>query len=650
MTYRRETQIHYLRRNHRTWSPPVLVSFDTETRWLYQGESEVHALRLWCARIQQRRTKAGKQPVAETANGYSGESFARQLDTWVRKHRCVWAYAHNLSFDLAVLDLVSAMEDLGWYIADFALDGAHPFVRLGRGDTRLTIADSHSWLPVPLNAIARALGMTKPELPVADDSDESWLVRCRADTDILHTAMSCLMDWWDDNELGNWTITGAASGWNAMRHTESVDRVLIRPDKGEVEFDRRAIYGGKRYCYRAGNVGSGLWSEVDLIKAYPTTCRDHVLPMERMVEFDSLPVDHSWISSQRHGIVAEVVIRTDVPDYPCRIDGLVWYPVGEFRTVLAGPDIKAARRRGHLVSIGHGWMHKLGRSLKPWAEWVISLQDDDSHNTPEIAKIAARHWGRAVTGKWAQRGFERLELGPAMVPGAHYEEAWDHYANVRASIIDFAGSRWQVTARAETDNAYPAILAWIESYVRVALNDAIHLIGSDNIVYCDTDGFLMRSLSEPALDLYAELQPAYRLRVKKRYDTVTVHGPQHMTLDGESRMAGISRSAVRQADGTLKARQWPNISWQIAHGAPGYYVRPTVRYTLAPSYVPGWITTTGQVVPVEIIGDGNGGQTIAPWSETRYYGTDVVPSPDQSMRLHRYDPSTASAAPCAKTG
>jgi hypothetical protein len=634
---KRPVPVHYLRSNESTWSPPAILCLDTETRSTVEDDNEVHTIRLWVARFTDRRAQLGCTPRDEYADGVTGEDLAHQIHSWMHYRKTVWVYAHNLHFDLCTTGLVGELIALGWQVTDFAVDSQTPFIRFERGGQHLTVCDSWSWLTHKLEDIGHAVGAVKPPLPSESDDPAVWLARCHADVTILSRAMLALMAWWDDNALGRWSITGGTAGWNVMRHIPTGRRILVDPDSAKVAADRLAIYGGRRGQWRAGKLPVGRYAELDLERAYTTVCKDFPLPCERMVSFDSLPVNHPWVTSDRYGIVAQVTLETDTARWPVRIDGRVWYPVGRYTTVLAGPEIAEAANLGALCAIGPGHMHRLGYALRPWALWCLTCQADTTGAVPEVAKMVLRHWGRAVIGKWAQRGFERIQLGAAPTRGWGFIDGWNHHAGVKASIVDFGGTRWQVSASGEADNAYPAILAFIESHVRVALGRAIDAIGFHSMAFCDTDGMIV-NCSDPLLLGHAvRAAEPFLLREKRAYRHVEILGPQHAVLDGRRRFAGVPASAEALPDGQLGARLWPKLAWQMSHGRAGTYVRPHQCYRIGGTYAPGWVLVDGSVRPVEVRDGPDGCPAIVPWPQTALAASEgglaAVQSP--ALEVHR---------------
>lgn len=627
--------VHYLRPNETEWTPPCVIYLDTETRTVPRSMPEVLTLRLWCARLIDRRPTRARKQVTINGNGQNAAELVEHIDRCFIGRQTIWLFAHNLSFDLTTTRLPMALTATGWDITDAAVGGAAPWMRFAKGARRLALLDSGSWLPMKLDLVAKHLGMVKPDLPAETDSAQAWLDRCWADVDILAAAMGQILDWWDAEGLGRFNVTGASCGWNAFRHTPTGQRIVIDPAPAAVAADRAANYGGRRGVWRVGDVRVGELLELDITAAYPSTAARLPLPVQRVSPFVSMPVDDWKVTSDRWGVIAEVELETDVPRWPVRWGGAVWYPTGRFRTTLAGPEIAEAARSGALRHIGPGYLHKLGGAMMPWARWCLATQAGQNPAAPPAAELVAKHWGRAVIGKWASRSFIRTELGPSPIDGWHYEETWDNASQTRSGFVDIAGRRWYVTASAQPDNAYPGIQAWVESAVRVRLSRVIELLGPTIVVQCDTDGLIIikdelikwaRALPKngrtPRNDdklialalqtLNSGIEPL-TIRVKASHSQARILGPQHVELPTGRRFSGLPKHATRTGENTYRALMWPKLQWQMTHNPGEGYMRPEVESVIAGPYAAGWVLSTGRVVPVLMRIDADGSNQVVPW-------------------------------------
>lgn len=608
--------VHYLRANETAWTPPQVISLDTETRWSQGPAGEVHQLRLWAARLDSRRPDSTGWTGHISAWGTTAQQLAKQVSDWAKGQRAVWLFAHNLSFDLIVSRLPLELARLKWAVTDQAAGSDTPWLRLKHGDSVLTLADSWGWLRQPIAAVGAMMHLDKPPLPDNDDSNDYWLARCQADTEILAAAMLEIMNWWDSAGLGRFSLTGSASGWNVMRHRMPAKKVTIMPGADGIASDRAAIYGGRRECYSWGEQEDGPWTEYDFTGAYPTIAAHLPLPSKRQFPFTSLPLDSPLVRGAGMGIIARVRIKTRHPHYPVRMGGRVWYPVGEFWTDLAGPEIAEAHARGDLAEIGPGYAHALGWYLQDWAKWVLNVQSGSDDTAPAVAVPMVKHWGRACIGKFAARGFSKQAYGDATGPGWSYLPVWDIAAQAHGSIVEIAGKRWKCLADSDGDNAYPAVLAYVESYTRARLTRVIERLGRQLVTCCDTDGLTGRNLPGALAQLPAGLTAPLVLREKQTWRQLRVIGPQHLVRDGKRKFSGIPASATERDDGTLEALVWPRLAWQLRESAGQGYRRPAQTYTVGASYASGWADTAGVVLPVQLAAGEGGTNRPVPWART----------------------------------
>lgn len=646
---------HYLRPNHAEWTPRCVITLDSESRVVPGSDPEVLALRLWAATIEDRRPpKSGQQSVRHDW-GHTTDELIETIEGWLKGRESAWIYAHNLSFDLVTTRFPLALVDHGWEITEAAVSGRAPWLRARKGKVSITMADSWSWLPMALETVGAALKIPKLPLPKPTDGDAEWLARCRRDVEILHTAIADLMNFWDRNNLGHWSLSGAGCGWNAYRHIKSFYKVTIEPSAtGQVE-DRTYIHGGRRGTWRVGHFMHGPYAEIDFTAAYPTIARDCALPTKRSYAFESLPIDSTALHSEHFDVAAKVRIRTDTPRWPVRIDGHNWHPTGHFWADLAGPEIREAIRLGCLEEVGTGRAHRMGYAMSEWATWVLKLQSGELDDSPPVARLAAKNWGRAVIGKFAARSYERTLLGPSPEPGWSYEQGWDQASGTKGGMVDIGGKRWWQSASAISENAYPAVTAWVESEVRVRLGRVIEAVGPDCVLQCDTDGMIvdMRIIGSLAAHghlvapsnlrgmarlqwVLNQLDPVIApltMRVKRRAPHVTIIGPQHTLFGGQRRFSGIPSDAIENEDKSLTIQTWPNLQWQMKHGSSAGYVRPTVKRTVRGPYATGWVTIEGRVIPPEAYIAADGTTRLLPWERTENRPPGAMLGADQHPGL-----------------
>lgn len=652
----RQAQVHWLRGNASEWSPRHVAFFDTET-YPVEGEgSEELRLRLWVGGCVDRRPGPGGKVTVSTASGATRQSLAQWVDRLMVGKSSVRLFAHNLGFDLTVSRLPDYLHQLGWEMGQFHFAGRNVGGSMRRRSKHLTLCDSTSWLPHGLEQIGLAVGRPKLAMPDSAAPEEAWLEYCTGDVLVLAEAVLACMDWWDANRLGHWSTSGPGTGWNCARHLSPQRMFLMDPEPAGVAHDRLAVRGGRRDVTRVGEIGGGPFALVDFENAYLTVAANCLLPKGRLGWHESFDPEGVYVDGNRFGVVAECVVETDTPRYPLRTERGVFYPVGRFTTTLASPEIVWARDSGHLRSVGAGFVHDVGYPLAGWARWALDSLRPENLEVPPVAKMMVKQWGRSVPGRFAARSSTRVDRGPALWPGWHLERGTSGPDHAPAADVHIAGRHWWVTFDQEGDNTYPAVLAFVESYVRVALGRMLEELGDDLWVCCDTDGAVLdltrarswlsgrrwplgkvrdpmtvaQAVCEAVTPVCWPLVP----RPKMISRTLTVNGPQHYAGDTFERAAGRPGKLERGRDGELHLWKWPKVGWQMEHGSLDGFVRVEASWTSPSSAANRWVLDDGRAVPVSASISGSGDSRISDLAFTPVgvRGARLAPEQAHSLR------------------
>lgn len=637
----RPQRLHMLRPNESTKTPHLVYVVDCESRWQQEQLRELQTLRLWCGRAIRRHGKDPRRARQEDVDGRTVEQLADSAELLATKDAPVWLFTHNLSYDLGLTKLPLILLDRGWTLGMHNLASDEPWAILRKDRRTIRLADSHSWLQCSVETLGAKLEIPKVELPENDDSEEAWLARCWGDVEILSAALTRLLDLWDDQGLGHWAVTGPGSGWNAMRHmwasrprldpeelpagTEramslKVDRLpVVDPDPEARSFERSAIVGGRRELFRVGVQPVEPYIELDLKTAHLAVCASFPVPCQRLNRYDELPVDGQKVESRHLGLLGSCLVRTETPRYPLRTRHGVTHPVGTFRTVLAGPELREARRRGELLQVGPVYTYALGTHMQPWARWALDVLNAPPGAVDPLLQVVVKGWSRTVPGRWGMLVSREGLSGESEFTGWRVEEAAFGYPPKPGWLL-WLGGRWTELIRdQDSDNAFPAVLAYVQSWVRLLIGRLLDRLGPDAVLQVNTDSLLVRwrcleqllgGRGQPVSrlgDIAARVPAALReleqllgplhLGVKAISPELRLLSPQHLEFAGERRFAGVPRKVEAQEGDKFTFWTWPKLRGQMERGDPRGYVRELRTVDLSGIATTRWTYGDGCTAP-----------------------------------------------------
>lgn len=607
---------HWLPGPARDWSPDSVVVFDTETSQAKDSADIVMRAKCWDyvhvlrhgihATLPRRRINGGEHM------GQLVHAISDIADRCGETH----VFAHNLGFDLAVSALPYGLATLGWYLDGCNLTGESTWWAFRRDGVKLVLCDSWSWLRDELGEVAKDLRKRKLPLPSDDDPLDQWHRRCRRDCEILEAAILTLMDWWDENHMGRWAITGAGCGFAAARKVMGQKAIVVGPEPGRTEMERECIHSGKRQLYRAGRFIKGYTADYDFSAAYTRAAAHLPLPMASNGRLGKNDLVARAEPVPGYDVIADVTVTTDTPCVPARVDGETCEPVGTFRTTLCGPEIRYALALGASVTLHGGWRYRMGYKLADWAGWCLALRYARHDEAPAVVSRAAKGWGRSVIGRFGGRTSRVVLDRDAAAEGWSLTTGADLDTGRSMDVLTIGGREITYERDAEPDNAFPAVLAFVESYVRVALDQMIRRRPPGHVLAVNTDGWLEHRAIRSTEWVMPDVPWPHVIVRKGLWAETVLLGPSHLSAKGERRLAGIPRGADEVGHNAFTWHDWPSLRWQLERSTLGVYRRPLHEAEVAGPYCRRWLLANGETVPLATDVGMQGNNVVVPWSLT----------------------------------
>lgn len=585
-------------------TPSNILCFDSETYptpVFTPTTGELHRLRLgWACGFRLEKGKRTRETWCEYRHANEFWDF---LESRMDRHRPLWVFAHNLPFDLGTVKGWRYLSTAEWDWERIILTPSITYLVGVNGPYRTVWCDSTNYYHCPLATVGKAVGCPKMEMPGFSYPDRYWSDYCRNDVEILVRGMSSLITFVKEHRCGGWGPTIASLAMKSYLREFHKEKVLVHCHEQSLKLERAAYFGGMVSCPYIGRVPSTLATELDISSHYPACCLSS-LPI-RLIDCQENP-SLGFVSSNINDYwsAADVTLNTQFPDYPVRHNGLVYYPVGTFRTQLADAEFRHAMEHGRIKQI-----HAISRHIKEpifaeYMEYWYGLKEKYDRLGNDAFRTLCKYMLNSLYGKTGQTTPRWMAWGPEalrMVEKHHGASsgslewiermvpdltAFEETMTVEGfpytlRLRDYFGEVEVCVGEHESRDSVPAIAAAVTSIGRVRLREVQEGAGAGNWFYSDTDSVWcspdgVESLRQKGLVSSGSIGA---LEEKRVVNDLVVHGPKDYEFMGGRKLKGIRPSAEEVGEDVYRQLHFPSAITQLRDGLDeGVLVRSVEKH------------------------------------------------------------------------
>lgn len=566
---------YMLRKNHANRLPSVIVAIHTETRPCQQSaDGSLNGRRLSvCSATVCRFRRDGASSV-NTRLLYNSREFAELLKSVCKSNYTTWVVGHKILNQLIHLGLTGLMsesvivadapwakrqrednnEDDSHCYGITVLDAPPTILSLKVVETagRFVAVDSQNYLAATEpELIERATGIhfDKP----TDESTADCIISCsQTASQAMLKVFIELMKFVREKECGIFRYTAAGQSMAAFRHGCMRENIFFHDCVTVRALERRAYYGGRFSVFRYGK-RSELLRLVDVSSMYPAVMADNLFPCELEYsgdgEFNRLLLPTIKYDS----CIAEVLINTPSPVYPHRVGGLVTYPIGQFRTTLAGPELELARRSNRIVSIGKWAQFRLADLFSDYISKFWSLRLDYEKRGDLLYASFCKMLLNCLYGKFAQQT-------PRWIPASDVDciGPWKIWETVnmrtgeRAKYRSIGYDTQIETTRDDKPDTLPSIAAFVTAHGRLLMNKYRQIAGDENVYYQGCDNLLLANAGYNRLASSEAIRcrELGYLRLQWTGNECEIRAINDYSIGSKNIVAGRSARAVQLPDGS----------------------------------------------------------------------------------------------------
>lgn len=345
--------------------------------------------------------------------------------------------------------------------------------------------------------------------------------------------------------LNEWPTCAASAACQSGMNAAAID---VRPQEWQHVLERGLLSAAPM----GGNCGAGWYGvcpgnafhHYDLEGAY-LSAAESFLPTRVIDEGDgNFPYNISY------DIVADVDVETDTPSYPYRpstefSDGrrLTIYPVGRFRTVLCGEELRDAMARHRVMKV-HRWQRWSTTDFLGQYSRIMRSIIRSCH--PSV-RPAVKTTALAGLG-WLARKEKRWVVSTQNPP--KHDFCGDFYVLDVCGVVKYrvvAGTVCREVNGGYHCEASPQVWAWIAAQVRSRLANVLRLLGK-HALYWDTDSVITNSVGAKIMESLPDFDVAGGWRKKGVASKLIVSGYRRYVF-GDQLHVGLPESSRDEAGG-----------------------------------------------------------------------------------------------------
>jgi len=578
--------------------PRTVIFLDTETRPPLPGQTGAHPFRLGWVCV--RRERPGKKPTRTWTYLDEPHVFWHVLDRAVRGKGRVYLLAHRIVYDLWVLGGLAAFRKHGYKLKTGYASNRVVILRFRRGETALIALDTLNLFPGSLEKWGDEIGLPKGHVDFWNDNDKIIREYCMRDVMILVKLWELYLQFVRRNRFGGTALTVSGLAFRAFRHRFMPKPIYLHNRMKVLEFEREAYYGGRTECWRIGLLPDVTYTIHDVNSMYPFVMRDGLYPVKLKGAYRGCTVPELTLILKDNEAVARVRVCVDDPIIPLRRDDRPIYPVGEFETVLAGPELRLLLERGAVVGASSVAVYERGRPFVRYVKTLYALRKRYEKEGRTLWASLLKLMLNGLYGKFGQLAEEWKTYPNTMGwPVGAYRFTGGGLKGVNYAIC-MGEEVWVRVGVSESPTSFPAIAAYVTSYARVQLLRYVEAAGAGNVIYCDTDSVITTPAGTVNLRPFVDAERLGALKVEYEGRGGEIRSPKDYRIGEKTRTKGLSTAAVEVGDNTFVDTHWPGFWGLMAAGKDFGYATTEVVKVLKRKYLKGKVRPDGVVEPFRL--------------------------------------------------
>lgn len=572
--------------------------FDTETDFTTNKSGITkHKLKVgWLCYWQ--RSKIPEQNINIWHEFHTTNKFWNHVENYIYSKTRLVLISHNIVFDFTIVDGWNELINRGWTLSRLYEKGRTFIAKYKKGNKSILILDNMNFFLTSIDNLGKQIGYKKLKIDFNNYTNEELSIYCKRDVEILLKTWQSYMDWFISNDLGNFGVTISSQSFNTFRHRFMHTDIFIHNRKYVSNLERESYYGGRTECFKIGSFKDNNFYYLDINSMYPSVMQENYFPVKYLRYDKKCNPIILGLYLNKYCLTARLLIKTEDPIFPIRINNKVVFPVGTFEVVLATPELKLALEKNIIQKVISVTIYEKAQIFKDFIEFFYNerLKAKQSGNTAYdlFFKIIMNSlYGKfgQLMGEWESVGKcnpKEIDYWSEVIEGENYIYK---YRKINGLIQRYNKKR-------EAFNSFPAISAHVTSYARIKLWNLISKAKISNVYYCDTDSLFVNEAGYKNLKDHINNSDLGKLKVECTSDNIKIFGCKQYIFKDKVKHKGIKKDAIIIDKNTYQQSQWATLKTLIINkNLHDYQVKDVVKH-LSGIYDKGTVLKNGTVKPL----------------------------------------------------
>jgi len=513
------------------------------------------------------------------------------------KRSKLYIFAHNVGFDVRVLELHTQFATLGWENEPPIINNRVFIWEIKSELGNCVFMDTANYGVMSVDDIGSGLGYDKLKVDFDTVTEDELFTYCIRDVEILEKFILNLITFLEQNNLGAFKSTLASQSLAVFRTRFMNNPPYIHTNPLVLSLERDGYKGGRVECFFIGELPRKDYYYVDVNSMYPFAMSSNRLPLKLYSYRENIQPEYllGWI--EKYYTIADVTIKTKENAFAYRQRNKLIFPIGEFRTVLHDSEIQYAIENSEIIHIHKIAGYEYGSIFEDYVNFFYEHKKQYTLEGNKPYRTIAKLFQNSLYGKFGQ-----LKPHRKIIYEGKDDKVWrEPYTNLMtgktSDRIYWFGTLFEEYKEGETLQSCPAIAGAITAIARMRLHEFINIAGKENTFYCDTDSLIVNSKGFSNLSPYMDDYELGMLALEDESSIVTIHGNKDYEFGDTIRKKGVPASAKLIGENKFQYLQFQGFITWLNNGA---MEQPTATYRVKErkqKYDKGIVNKKGDVSP-----------------------------------------------------